>query len=52
MEGWKMGRRKGNGRVEDGKEEEWKGGRWEGGRGMEGGEWEVVFVRFRFRVIL
>ena len=41
MEGWKMGRRKGNGRVEDGKEEEWKEGRW-----------EVVFVRFRFRVIL
>ena len=38
MEGWKIGRRKGNGRVED-----WKG---------EEGEWEVVFVRFRFRVIL
>ena len=50
--------------MEDGKEEgEWKSGRWEGG-GMEGwkmgrvedgkeeGEWEVVFVRFRFRVIL
>ena len=41
------GRRKG-GRLEDWKEE--GNGRMEDGK--EGGEWEVVFVRFRFRVIL